>query len=168
MKVNPVEPTDIRTRLRDGAEAEATAPNRAVVSQVLAPRGFLSGREEDGLRDLLAYGHYARATQDGREPVRAEGDPATADMVERYRAQANAELHAFAFRYMHNQAETIRQEAVREQLGRLRQPPGLGKLVVANLLGLGFAFLVWFSLTNPDRAAALVDRASAVLRSLGA
>ncbi len=168
MKVNPVEPTDIRTRLREGAEAEAAAPNRAVVSQVLAPRGFLSGREEDGLRDLLAYGHYARATQEGREPVRAEGDPATTDMIERYRAQANAELHAFAFRYMHNQAEAIRQEAVREQLGRMRQPPGMGKLVLANLVGLGFAALLWFSLTDPDRAAALVDPAGAVLRSLGA
>jgi hypothetical protein len=168
MKVNPVEPTDIRTRLREGADAEAGAPGRAVVSQVLAPRGFLSGREEDGLRDLLAYGHYARATQEGREPVRAEGDPATLDMIERYRAQANAELHAFAFRYMHNQAETIRQDAVREHLGRLRPPPGLAKLVLANLVGLGLAGLAWLTLSDPDRVATMVDRASAVLRGLGA
>jgi hypothetical protein len=168
-KVTAVEPTDIRTRLRDGAEIEAnaTAAPRPVVSQVLAPRGFLTGRDDDTLRDLLAYGQYARAAQEGREPMRIEGEPATADMIERYRAQANADLHAFAFRYMHNQAETIRQDAVREQLGSMRPPPGIAKLVLANLIGLGVAVLAWIALAGPGGVTGAVDRASAMLRSLG-
>lgn len=164
-----MEPTDIRTRLRDGAEIEANpaAAPRPVVSQVLAPRGFLTGREDDALRDLLAYGQYARAAQEGREPMRIEGEPATADMIERYRAQANADLHAFAFRYMHNQAETIRQDAVREHLGSLRQPPGLAKLVLANLVALGVTALTWLALASPGGIAGAVERAFAMLRSLG-
>lgn len=150
-KASRVEPTDIRTRLRDPAEDAAAAPvpagraplAPAATTQVLPPSAFRTGRAEDALRDALGYGLYARAAEDGREPARAAGDPATADMVERYRSQANADMHAFAFRYMHNQAEQIRTDAVREHLAALRRPPGFGTLVLANLAAIALAWLAW-------------------------
>lgn len=167
-----MEPTDIRTRLRDGADTEATAAAaRSVVppvgSEVLAPYGFLTGRSEDTLRDLLAYGQYARAAQDGREPRRIEGEAATTDMIEHYRAQANAELHAFAFRYMHNQAEVIRQEAVREHLATLRLPPSMMKLVLANLVALGLGAIAWAAWHDAGAIAAGIHQAVTALRTLG-
>lgn len=99
--------------------------------QVLPPSAFRSAVAEDALRDALGYGLYARAAEDGREKLRVAGDAATADMIERYRAQATADLHTFAFRYLHNHAEQIRQDAVRENLGTLRRPPGFVKIALA-------------------------------------
>lgn len=165
-----MEPTDIRTRLRDPAEdaaspASAAVPVRAATTQVLPPGAFRTGRAEDALRDALGYGLYARAAEDGREPARTVGEPATADMIERYRAQANADLHAFAFRYMHNQAEQIRQDAIREQLAAQRPPPGLGKLVLGNLLALALAGLAW-AMLGPTVAAAGGAAALGWLRGL--
>jgi hypothetical protein len=142
-----VEPTDIRTRLRDLAEDQPVRPPPAAAPamQVLPPSAFRGGDPADVLRDALGYGLYARAAEDGREKLRAAGDPATADMIERYRAQATADLHAFAFRYLHNHAEQIRQDAVREHLAALRRPPGFLKIAVAAGCGslAAGAFALW-------------------------
>jgi len=144
--VSAVEPSEIRPRLRDVTE-EATRPAfqsgiaptvaaAAATTQVLPPSSFRSGHPDEALPDSLGYGLYARAAEDGREPARVPGEPATLDMIARYRAQATAELHAYAFRYLHNHAEQIRQDAIREQLGRMRRPPGFLKLVTATVAGV--------------------------------
>lgn len=171
-----MEPTDIRTRLRDVTE-EPPAAARPLPSpppaptQVLPPSAFRSGQPEEALQDSLSYGLYARATEEGREPMRVAGEPATLDMIDRYRAQATADLHAFAFRYLHNHAEQIRQDAIRETLGRVRRPPGLGKLVFASTAGVLLAWLLVHALGPWVEAqggiAAGVEALAARLRSLG-
>lgn len=146
--VSAVEPTEIRPRLRDVTEETARplpasgpasgiiAAPAAATTQVLPPSAFRSGHPDEALPDSLGYGLYARAAEDGREPARVPGEPATLDMIARYRAQATAELHAYAFRYLHNHAEQIRQDAIREHLGRMRRPPGFLKLVTATVAGV--------------------------------
>jgi hypothetical protein len=142
--VSAVEPSEIRPRLRDVTEETArplpasgiVAAPAAATTQVLPPSSFRSGHPDEALPDSLGYGLYARAAEDGREPARVPGEPATLDMIARYRAQATAELHAYAFRYLHNHAEQIRQDAIREQLGRMRRPPGFLKLVTATVAGV--------------------------------
>ena len=89
-----MEPTDIRPRLREIAEdGTASAPSRAQAAaapaqggtQVLPPSAFRAGEPgtAEALQDALAYGFYARAAEDGREPARVAGEPATADMIAR-------------------------------------------------------------------------------------
>ena len=112
-------------------------------TQVLPPSAFRSGVAEEALCDALGYGLYARAAEDGREPMRMPNEAASADLVERYRAQANADLHAFAYRYLHNHAEQIRMDAVREHAAKLRSPPGCMKLVVTTAFGVALAGLLW-------------------------
>jgi len=177
--VSAVEPTEIRPRLRDVTEetprqaapsAVGAAP-AAATTQVLPPSAFRSGQPEEALQDALGYGFYARAAEDGREPARVPGEPATLDMIARYRAQATADLHAYAFRYLHNHAEQIRQDAIREHLARLRRPPGFLKLVVATFVGVLLAALAiqaagpWIEAQGG--LAAAVDALAARLRSLG-
>jgi hypothetical protein len=144
-----VDRTDIRTRLRDVTDAPPPAARAAdaaapAPTQVLPPSAFRSGQADEALQDSLAYGLYARATEEGREPMRMAGEPATLERIARYRAQATAELHAFAFRYLHNHAEQIRQDAIREYLGRIRRPPGPIALVTASTIGV----LLAAALTN--------------------
>jgi hypothetical protein len=178
-----VEPTDIRARLRDVTEdgpsghrqPSTTAPPAASsvqpTTQVLPPSAFRSGQPDEALQDSLGYGLYARAAEDGREPARAQGEPATRDMIARYRAQATADLHAFAFRYLHNHAEQIRQDAIREHLGRMRRPPGFLKLVIASAAGFALALSAMHTLLPMLEAqggiAAIIEGLTVRLRSLG-
>jgi hypothetical protein len=168
-----VEPTDIRARLRDVTDeaTSATATRVAPTTQVLPPSAFRSGHPDEALQDSLGYGLYARAAEDGREPARLPGEPATLDMIARYRAQATADLHAFAFRYLHNHAEQIRQDAIREHLGQLRRPPGFLKLVTATVVGVALAGLL-VHLLGPwieehGGAAGAIEALAARLRSFG-
>jgi hypothetical protein len=137
----------------------------------LPPSAFRSGQPDEALQDSLSYGLYARATEEGREPMRVAGEPATLDMIARYRAQATADLHAFAFRYLHNHAEQIRQDAIRENLGRIRRPPGLLTLVLASTVGVLLAGLLanavgpWIEAQGGITAA--LEALAARLRSLG-
>ncbi|MGG5889298.1 hypothetical protein ACLF3G_19360 [Falsiroseomonas sp. HC035] len=85
---------------------------------------FLTGREDDRLRDLLAF---AMAVEAGR-PTEPEA----------MRGKAEAELQAHAFRTLHNQAETIRLEAAREQLSRSGRSLGFTGSFAASLLALLF------------------------------
>ena len=90
---------------------------------------FRAGRSEtDRTADLLAF---AIATERGLAP--------TPDAVERARREADAALGDYSVRYLHNNVEQIRQEAVAAHLGRLRPPPGFPKLVTANLVALALA-----------------------------
>ncbi len=105
----------------------------------LALAAFQSEGAEDRLTGLLAF---AMAVEAGEAPG--------ASTVERMRARAGAELADHAARATHNRIEEIRRDAVAEHIGHLRRPPGLVKLVLANLvaLGIGGAIAVWLQ-ANP-------------------
>jgi hypothetical protein len=93
-------------------------------------RDFLA-TEDTRLRDLLAFGMAVQA-----------GRPLGPDGVEGLRRTAEADLHAHAFRLLHNQVEEIRRQAVAEQLDRTPRPLGFSGAVLANLLGLALAGLM--------------------------
>lgn len=105
--------------------ASPGAAGPSLVSQVPdAPclADYLSQDPEARLRDLLAF---AMAVEQAR-PVDAGA----------MRQKAEAELQAHAFRTMHNQVETIRLEAAREQLLRVRRAPGGFAVLLINLVAL--------------------------------
>lgn len=83
---------------------------------------------ETRLRDLLAF---AMAVEAGR--------PLGPDGPEGLRRHAEAELQGHALRVLHNQVETIRQQAMAEQLARIGRGMSFGRAVLANLLALALA-----------------------------
>jgi hypothetical protein len=102
---------------------------------------FRAGRSEtDRTADLLAYAIAAE-----------RGLPPTPEGIERARQEADAALSDHSIRYLHNNIEQVRQEAVAAHLGRLRPPPGFARLVAANLVALaaagGLAAWAW---TRPE------------------
>lgn len=117
--------------------ADHAGPRAVPAADLPAPplSAFLAGAETR-LRDLLAFGMAAEA-----------GRPVGPAEVEALRRKADAELAAYAFRTLHNQAEAIRQQAVQEHFARLRIP-GFATLVAANLIalvaGAAIAFLLWW------------------------
>jgi hypothetical protein len=107
---------------------------------------FRAGRSEvDRTADLLAFAIAAE-----------RGLAATPDSVERARREADAALGDHALRYLHNNVEQIRREAIAEHLRGLRPPPGFPQLVAANLVALavagGAAAWAW---TRPEVRTAL-------------
>ncbi|HWL83628.1 MAG TPA: hypothetical protein VNR89_21960 [Roseomonas sp.] len=100
------------------------------VSVDTLPEGFRPTSPEDRLPALLAYGLAAAA-----------GTPRPDEAPAR-RAEAGRALEEWAYRHLHNQAETLRREGAREALAGLRQPPGFGKLVLAGLVSLLLAALI--------------------------
>ena len=122
------------------------APTGAPAAAAAAPVGpslasFRAGRSEvDRTADLLAYAVAAE-----------RGLPPTPEGIERARREADAALSDHSIRYLHNNVEQIRQEAVAAHLGRLRPPPGFARLVAANLVALamagGLAAWLW---TRPE------------------
>ena len=90
---------------------------------------FREGRSEaDRTVDLLAF---AMAAERGRAT--------TPDTLERARRDADAALGDYSLRYVHNNVEQLRHEAITAHLGRIRQPPGFVRLVLANLVALAIA-----------------------------
>lgn len=118
------------TALRPDTPGPTGAPDAPVIAdRDLA--SFRAGRSpEERLVDLVAF---ALAAEKRQSP--------TQDTIERLRQEASAALSDHAFRYLHNSMEDIRQEAVRDRLGMLRQPPRFGTLLLANLLALVIAGL---------------------------
>ena len=55
------------------------------------------------------------------------------------RDQAATALSDFAFRYLHNRVDEIRRDALAESVTKAAQGPGLGRLVLANLIALAMA-----------------------------
>jgi len=96
---------------------------------------------------LLAFALAAEATG-------AAMPPGVAAALPQHRQAALTALTEHAFRYLHNTIEQVRRDAVAEQLGTLRRPPGIAKLVLANLLALGIAGLLaaWVALNPAIRA----------------
>ncbi|NKE47889.1 hypothetical protein HB662_24140 [Roseomonas frigidaquae] len=136
--------TDAGTRpMPERLMPERPVPDRPVPPVLLATtpapclEDFITDRADDRLRDLLAFAMAVEAAR----PTEPEA----------LRRKAEADLQAHAFRTLHNQVETIRLEAAKEQIGRLRRGPGFLKLVLANLLAialvLGAAYALWL---RPD------------------
>lgn len=100
---------------------------RTAVAVPLQP--WLAGRPpEDRLVDLLGF---ALASERGLLP--------SPENMAQMRQRATAMLAEYSIRHLHNKVAEIRQEAIMEQLGRTPRPPGLLKLLLANLLALTLA-----------------------------
>jgi hypothetical protein len=110
------------TAMMASAAAETAAPG-GTANGGPGIAAFL-GAEETRLRDLLAFGMAAEAGRIGP------------DGVEGLRRKADADLHAHAFRHLHNEVERIRREAVDEERGRAPRADGFRRQVLANLAAL--------------------------------
>jgi hypothetical protein len=152
-RIDTVRPDAAPVRAMNDTGSAADAPLVATLGTPVgaatalpALDAFRAGRSDaERTADLLAY---AIATERGLPP--------TPDAIERARQDANAALGDYSLRYLHNHVAQLRQEAVAEHLGRLRPPPSLIGLVIANLVALALAgalcLLAW---TRPEvRAAA--------------
>jgi hypothetical protein len=94
-----------------------------------SPAAFQADQPGDNrLAGLLAFA-LAAERQEAADP----------ETVARLKREAEAALCDHAFRYLHNNVEHLRREAVAEQLGHLPRPPGLLRLVAANLVALAIA-----------------------------
>ncbi len=113
-----------------------------------APADPAAFRTEDRITGLLAFALAAER--------REEASPET---VARCRREAEAALCDNALRYLHNNIERLRQEAVAEQIGRLRPPPGFLRLVAANLVALAIIGAIggWLAL-HPETLTGLAGR----------
>ncbi|MBL6455936.1 hypothetical protein JMJ55_11425 [Belnapia sp. T6] len=102
-------------------------------------------RCEDRLTGLLAFALAAE-----------RGEPAAPEAVSRLQREAEAALCDHALRYLHNNVERLRQEAVAEQLGRLRRPPGFLRLMAANLAAMALVALAggWLAM-HPETLAGI-------------
>jgi hypothetical protein len=102
-------------------------------------------RTEDRLTGLVAFALAAE-----------RGEEASPETIARCHREAEAALCDHALRYLHNNIERLRQEAVAEQIGRLHHPPGFLRLVAANLVALAIigAAGAWLAL-HPETLAGL-------------
>lgn len=128
------------------ANVETLRPGPAPA--MVAPADPADFRTEDRVTGLLAFALAAER--------REEVNP---DIVARCQREAEAALCDHALRYLHNNIERLRQEAVAEQIGRLGRPPGFLRLVAANLVALAIVAVAggWLAL-HPATLAALVGR----------
>ena len=107
----------------------APGPDAAeVASRPIDLSAFQGGPEADRLTGLLAF---ALATE-----RQADASPET---VAQLRQEAEVALTDHAFRTLHNNVERLQRDAVQEQLGHLPRPPGLLRLITANLVALVLA-----------------------------
>lgn len=109
------------------------------------PKAFLTGRPEDRVRDLLAF---AMAAEAGRALPPAA--------VEALRQKAEAELHDHAFRLLHNQVATIRQQAVQEHLTGVSRGLSFSRVLIANLVALAIAAVLALLATSGEPS--ILDR----------
>jgi hypothetical protein len=132
------------------ANVETLRPNPAPAppQAVTAPADPAAFRTEDRITGLVAFAIAAER--------REEASPET---IVRSQREAEAALCDHALRYLHNNIERLRQEAVAEQMGRLRPPPGFLRLVGANLVALAIvgAAGTWLAL-HPETLAGLAGR----------
>jgi len=121
-----------------------------------SPRAFLAG-PETRLRDLLAYALAAEA-----------GRPVAPAAIEELRNKAEAELQAHAFRVLHNQVETIRRDAVAEQMSRMSRGLSFSRVVIANLVAIAVAAVLALLMTlgEPPLLDALRDVLAQLLARL--
>jgi hypothetical protein len=137
MTATPLRPTPVAATSTGSYPSEAGPPAPAL-------RDFLGG-EETRLRDLLAF---ALAAEAGSAPT-----PAT---VEALRHKAEADLHAHAFRLLHNQIETIRHQAVQEHFTRVSRGLSFSRVLTANLVA--FAIVAVLALAATSGEPSVLDR----------
>lgn len=110
--------------MNDRHDPAMTADDAAGPVSAGPPLGAFLGAEETRLRDLIAFGMAAEAGRIGP------------DGIEGLRRKAEAELHAHAFRLLHNEAERIRREGMDAERARAPRAGGFARLVAANLVAL--------------------------------
>jgi len=141
-RASPAAPVLMNIPPHQGVAGDPASPDRShdAPPPSFALEDFLSGSDAR-LRDLLAFGMAAET-----------GRPLGPDGVAGLRRQAEAELEAYAFRLLHNQAETIRRQAMDEQIARLPRGISFSGAVAANLaaLVLGGVLLIFAWLVAPD------------------
>ncbi|MDB5373130.1 MAG: hypothetical protein JWP04_1772 [Belnapia sp.] len=111
-----------------GASTQSAEPPAAVPAAFASPAAFQGGPGDDRLTGLLAFAMAAER--------QADGSPET---IARLKQEAEKALTEHAFRILHNNIETLRRDAVVEHLGHLPRPPGLLRLISANLVALALA-----------------------------
>jgi hypothetical protein len=116
------------------------APRPAQGGQAFGVKDFLTG-EDTRLRDLLAFGMAVEA-----------GRLSGPDGIAELRRKADADLEAHAFRVLHNQAESIRRQAVDDQLARMPRGQSFFGAVLATMVGvalfLAVLVLIWLAAPN--------------------
>lgn len=117
---------------------ETPPPEPAPAAPPLALRDVLAG-PETRMRDLLAFALAAEA-----------GRPVPPGAIETLRNKAEAELQAHAFRLLHNQVETIRREAVAEQISRMPRGLSFSRVVIANLVAIAVATVLAVLMTSGE------------------
>lgn len=130
MTATPLRPAPAPTPGSDTA-AEAAPPPPAL--------GDFLGTEETRLRDLLAF---ALAAEAGRAPTPAA--------METLRHKAEADLHAHAFRLLHNQIETIRQQAIQEHFTRVSRGLSFSRVLIANLVAFAIIGVLALAMTSGE------------------
>jgi hypothetical protein len=144
--IDTTRPAPAAPEAATGAQ-DAADPARAPL--VAGPAAWQVGQ---GAEDrLIAQVAFALAAERGLT------EPPNAEAAEAMRGQAIGALSDFAFRYLHNRADEIRQDAAAEAAAKAGRPITFGRLVLANLVALA---LVW-GLTvvlalHPDRIAARI------------
>jgi hypothetical protein len=122
------------------AAASRPGPRPVQAGQAFGVKDFLSG-EDTRLRDLLAFGMAVEAG-------RLSGPEGIAEL----RRKADADLEAHAFRVLHNQAETIRRQAVDDHLARMPRGQSFLGAVFATMAGialfLAIVVLIWLASPN--------------------
>jgi hypothetical protein len=121
------EPSPAMSPPPDSARPEPLRPE-PLRPEPLRPDAFLADPAADRLTGLLAFALAAER--------QAEPSPET---IARLRHEAEVALTEHAFRTLHNNVERLQQEAVLARLGHLPRPPGLLRLVSANLVALALA-----------------------------
>ena len=128
----------------DSARPDSVRPE-PLRPEPLRPDLFLADPAADRLTGLLAFALAAER--------QAEPSPET---IARLRHEAEVALTEHAFRTLHNNVERLQQEAVLTRLGHLPRPPGLLRLVSANLVALALAAAAagWLAL-HPETLAGI-------------
>ncbi|MBW8268542.1 hypothetical protein [Caldovatus aquaticus] len=141
---------------RAGAADASPGPDPALPRLAAFRSGDGGGGEDRRLSDLLAYALAVEAHEAALAAARPPA-PLTPEAIRRLRDQAARQLHDHAFRFLHNRVEEIRAEAIAEHLGRHPRPPGLPRLVLANLIALALAALAaaWLQ-GHPETLAGLL------------
>jgi hypothetical protein len=126
--------TQAATLATQGEAAPAMgAPASGVPASGAAPRpaGLAAFQGAPGADRLTGLVAFALATE-----RQAGSDPET---IARLRQEAEVALTDHAFRTLHNNVERLQRDAVMQHLAHLPRPPGLFRLVTANLLALVLA-----------------------------
>jgi hypothetical protein len=135
----------LRLAATGGEIPQIPGPPDADRAKLAAFSAFRSGDPEGRLRDLVAFGLAWEAAK-----------PVAADEIPDFRRKAEAELHANAFRVLHNRVQEIRLEAMTEQAALSGAGAGYARLIVAQMIAMllfaiGSVIVWWLLIATPEQ-----------------